>query len=888
MIPERPVAAIARRVYSIALRMWAGRGSEYIDDMRLTFSSLCDDAQPEGAAAVIALLGRELVDLAHARVAAAARRWRPRATAIRTTRRAAVSAVFQDVRYAFRTLIRQPGFAFVSIVTLALGIGATTAVFTVVNGVLMRPLPYADPSRLVILLNGRNGRLVASFSPPNYRDATAADVFAASAAFNNTTLNLTGTGDPERLEGVDVTTAFFDVLGVSPRLGRAFVASDAQPGALVVIISDGLWRRLGTRSEIVGSTLQLDGKPYTVIGVARDNTFPVQAAFWRPLIFTAHQLDNSQRGAQWVNAIARLKPDVELEQASAAVATIARRLEKDFPSTNRERQMVAVALKDRIVRNVRPALLMLFAAVSLVLLIACVNVANLLLARAQARTREVVVRAAVGAGRARLVQQFLVESVVLALLGAAAGLLLAWWSTRVLIALGTTSIPRLEEVAIDWRVLLFTLATATTTGGVFGLVPAAANTGAASARSLAGRGAVGAGGSRLRRTLVVAELALAVVLLVGAGLLLRSYERIRGVHPGFTADGVLTFRLALPESKYPDGNAAAQFVGDYVHGLSAIPGVQSASAVFGLPLDDDFNAFSTFTRRGEQNSDNEPTAGMRIITPDYLRTLNIPLRAGRTFDDRDTAASPEVVLINEEAARRYWPDRNPIGQQIHLGARLTDTRSGQKTIVGVVGDVKYGGLDVTAPPEVYLPHTQHPVAEITIAVRTAGDPITLVPTARAALKSMDRELPISAVRLLADVVSRSIAERRFVMLLLACFAAVAVALAVIGVYGVLAYLVSQRTQEIGVRLAIGATPRDVVRLIVREGVALAGVGLLVGCLGALAAARVLSTMLFGIGAGDPLTFAAVVVVLTAAALCASYLPARRAARVDPMQALRAE
>jgi putative ABC transport system permease protein len=522
-------------------------------------------------------------------------------------------------------------------------------------------------------------------------------------------------------------------------------------------------------------------------------------------------------------------------------------------------------------------------------LIACVNVANLLLARAYGRTREVAVRAAVGAGRLRLVLQFLAESVVLGGAGAAGGLVFAAAATRALVALGPSSIPRLADVTIDWRVLAFTIAVATLTSMAFGLLPALATTGSSMARAVgsSSRGAVGHAGTRLRKTLVVAEMALAVMLLVGAGLLIRSYQQISGVNPGFSADHVLTFRLALPEAKYRTTAAVGQFVDAYVRRLGR--GGVVAAAVFGLPLDDEFNASSSFTRPGEADTADSPSLGMRVITPDYFAAMKIPLRRGRLFDAHDTDTSPEVVLINEEAARRYWPGVDPLGQQFHLGARLaSDVRSGMKTIVGVVGDVKYGGLDVTAPPEVFLPYTQHPVDSFTVIARTGGDPMALVPAARAELAGLDRELPVSAIRPMTDVVGRSIAERRFTMMLLAAFAAVAVLLAAIGVYGVLAYVVSQRTQEIGVRLAIGASPADVVRLFLREGVALAGIGLVAGLAGAVAAARALTTLLFGVTATDPLTFAVVAASLAAAALGASYLPARRAAQVDPMEALRVE
>jgi len=552
--------------------------------------------------------------------------------------------------------------------------------------------------------------------------------------------------------------------------------------------------------------------------------------------------------------------------------------------------LTAMGLQDRIVRNIRPALLILLGAVTLVLLVACVNVANLLLARANGRTREVAVRAALGAGRRRLIQQFLAESVVLGLVGGAAGLAVAYWSTQALVALGPASIPRLGEVGLDWRVLAFTIAVAVTTSVVFGLVPAMTTTGHRVARfvSTAGRGSVGSGGTRVRKALVVCEMAMAVVLLIGAGLLIRSYQRISIVDPGFSADHLLTFTVSLPEQKYKTSAEAGRFMRDLVARLADRPGALRAAGVYGLPLDDTFGASSSFTRRGESDSADAPSAGMRIVTPDYFSTMKIPLKSGRFFDLRDDENAPEVVAINEEAARRYWPGVNPLGQQLHLAVSLAEARSGLKTVVAIVGDVRARSLDATIAPEVYVPYAQHQVDALTIAVRTSGDPMAFVPTARAELASLDRDLPLAAVRTMDEVIGRSIAERRFTMLLLASFAGVAVLLAAIGVYGVLAYLVSQRTQEIGVRLAIGATPGDVVRLFVREGAGLTLVGVGCGLAGALAVTRALSTLLFGVTTTDPITFAFVAGTLAIVALLASYLPARRAARVDPMTALRTD
>lgn len=802
----------------------------------------------------------------------------------------------QDVIYACRLLRRQPAFAAVAFATLALGIGATTAVFTVVNGVLLRPLPYADPDRIMLLLNGRNGRLSTAFSPPNHRDVTTrSGAFTEAAAFDGSSVNLTGQGEPQRLQAADVTGRFFSVLGVTAGRGRLLQDSDVAAGGQTMVLSERFWRRqFGGRLDVIGSVLKIDGRPFEIVGIAPpDLTFPGDPDFWRPLVLTAKQLSDEQRGAQYVGGLARLKPGVTLAQANAAMAVVAGQLARDFPNTNEGRTMAAVPLHERIVRTIRPALLMLLGAVMLVLVIACVNVANLLLARANARGREVAVRAAVGAGRARLVRQLLVESLVLGVAGALGGLGVAWAATRTLVALGPASIPRLADVAVDWRVLSFAIVVACGTSLLFGLVPALSTTSAAFAQgahgTLTSRGSLGAAGHRLRRLLVVCEMALAVVLLVSAGLLIRSYERLSGVNPGFLADHVLTFHLALPETKYPTAAATRDLMSAYVDRLAGLPGVESAAAVFGLPLDSDFHASTSFERPGDVDSVDEPTAGMRVVTPGYFSTLKIPLRSGRLFDTRDNGNAAEVVIINEEAARRYWPDMNPIGQSIRIGVRLVSgVPSGQKTIVGVVGDVKYGGLDLAAPPEVYLPYAQHPVDSLTIAIRTNGDSMSMVPSARAELASLDRELPIADIKPMEALIGRSIAERRFTMLLLAAFAAVALLLAAIGVYGVLAYVVSQRTREIGLRMAIGATAGDVVQLFLREGIALAAIGLGAGLVAAAAASRVLGSMLFDVGSADPVTFVSVAGVLVAAALFASYLPARRAARVDPMEALRSE
>jgi putative ABC transport system permease protein len=807
-----------------------------------------------------------------------------------------LSLLLQDVRHAWRLLRRQPAFTLLAILTLAIGIGTTTAVFTIVNGVLLRPLPYRDPSRLVMIFYGHQGRTSPWLSPPNVRDYVGpSDAFAEAAAVAPITVNMTGVGDPERLRGARVSWNYFKLLGVSMALGRAFAEGDTRGDGNQVVLSDGLWRRrFGGRPDVVNSTATLDGHDMTIVGVAPAAVrFPAAAEFWQPLIFTPRDLGPAARGAQWVQVVARLKDAVSPVQATSALQTVADRLAAEFPQTEKDATLVATPLHERIVGDLRPSLLTLFGSVVLVLLIACANVANLLLVRGQARGREVAVRAALGASRRQLIAQLLTESVVLGILGGAAGAGIAFVVVRAAVLLGPASIPGLPNLSVDMHVLAFGLAITFVTSIACGLTPALAVSARTTPRffALSSRGAVGPTGTGVRRVLVISELAGAAMLLVGAGLLIRSYVQLQHVEPGFDPQGVATFSLSLPAARYADPASPRAFVSALLSRLKAEPGVESAAVAMGLPFTSDLNAITGFRHeaQAEPDSASMPTASLRIVSPEYFQMMRIPIRDGRPFDSRDTATSPEVALINQRAARRFFSGQNPLEQQIRVGAELArDARNGPKTIVGVVGDIKYGGLDEDTPAEIYLPYEQVPVDAFTVAVRTSVDRIASIASLRHDVAEIDPLLPLANFKGLPALVDASLAERRFTTLVILTFAAIAVALSVIGVYGVLAYLVAQRRREIGLRLAIGASPSDVVWLFVREGAALTVVGLGAGLAGALAAGRFISTLLFAVTPADPATLASVVCALAGAAACATYLPARRAAGVDPNEALKVE
>jgi putative ABC transport system permease protein len=793
-------------------------------------------------------------------------------------------------------LRRQPTFSGVAILTLALGIGATTAVFTLVYGVLLRPLPYRDPGRLVMLLYGHQGRTSPWFSPPNFRDyVTQNDAFSGAVALTPITVNMTGLGEPERLQGARVSWNYFDVLGVGMAHGRAFVEADNQGDGNRIVLSHGLWRRrFGGRPDVINSTTTFDGHAVTIVGVASaDLNFPPAAEFWQPLVFTPRDMSPESRGAQWVQVLARLKIAVSPQQATTALQTIGRGLAREFPRTEKDATLLAIPLHERIVGDIRPTLFTVLGAVTLVLLIACANVASLLLARAQARGREVAVRVALGATRRQLIAQLLTESLVLGMLGAAAGVGVAVLLVRALVLLGPTSIPRLSALTVDANVLAFALVAAIVTSIAFGLTPALSVSGRFAHRSfaLSSRGAVGKSTTGARRLLVVSELAFAAMLLVSSGLLIRSYLQLQRVEPGFDPEGVATFDLSLPAAKYPAPENLDAFVSTLLSRLEAEPGVESAAVAFGLPFASDLDAITGFRRedQAEPDSASMPSASMRIVSADYFRTMRIPIRSGRLFDGRDTATAPEVVLINERAAQRFFAGVNPIGQQIRVSAQLArHVRNGPKTIVGIVGNVKYGGLDEETPAEIYLPYDQHQVDAFTVAVRTTGDPFAIVPSLRRDVAGLDPLLPLANIKSLASLVDASVVGRRFTMVVFLAFAVVAATLSAVGVYGVLAYLVSQRTKEIGVRLAIGASRSDVVWLFVREGVILTAVGVTAGLVGALAAGHWIRSLLFGVTPTDPTTFAGVGCALTVAAVLATYVPARRAASVDPTDSLRTD
>ena len=800
---------------------------------------------------------------------------------------------FQDLRYGFRMLANSPGFTAVAVLTLALGIGANSAIFTLVNAYLLRPLPVAEPGRLVLVSEIQAAKgFVGSVSFPTYLDWREQNqVFEELAAVRGEDFNLTGTDEPERLYGARVSAGFFRTLGVRPILGRGFLPEEDKPGgARVVVLSRGFWqRRSGARPDILGQALTLDGERFTVVGVAPSGfrisrTAPYE--LWVPL---ALEPNRAGRGTHFLLVIARLKPGISIERAQADLSAISSRLARQYPE-NFGWGAVVENLHARLMREARPALLVLLAAVGLVLLIACANLANLLVARGAARQKEIAIRTALGAGRLRVVRQMLTESLLLALLGGGLGLLLALWGVNLLNAIIPAGIQPLQAARADATVLGFTLLVSLATGVLFGLAPALNVSKPDLAQTLkeGGRSSSAAGRhGRLRDSLVVSEVALAMVLLVGAGLLIKSFMRLQQVDPGFRSESVLTIELSLPQARYSKPQQRATFYEQLLERIAGLPGVRAAGACTQLSLSGGETIWGlTIEGRPEPGPGEILQSGHRSVSPDYFRAMSIPLRRGRYFTAQDREGAPGVVIINETMANRFWPSQDPIGKRIRLGAG----RSGAPwiPIAGVVADVKYSGLDRQPGPEMFLPHLQNPAPRMAIVVRAAAEPASLATALRSAVTALDRDQPVANIRTLEKIVSDSVAPRRLTMLLLGIFAALALVLAGVGLCGVISYSVTQRTHELGVRMALGAQPSEVLRLVIGHGMILTMIGVAIGLAGAFALTGFLSSLLFGVTARDPATFLAVALALASVALAACYIPARRATRVDPMVALRYE
>ena len=802
----------------------------------------------------------------------------------------------QDVRYAIRRLLKSPGFTLVAVLTLALGIGANSAIFSVVNGVLLKPLPYAEPDRLVGLYHLFEGHR-ATMSGPNFTDVRKmSKTLADAAAISRSRVILTGQGEHVRLDGAEVSANLFNVLGVRPILGRIFNDDENQPGHnKVAVLAYGLWQqRFGGDRKVIGKRITLDGMPIEVVGIMpRDFAYPAGRVIWTPLEYT-EAFTTSQRGAWYLSAVGRVKPRIPIEQVTAEIQTIGKQLAKQYPDSNEGLDVTAMSLHEAMVGNIRQAVFVLLGAVGFVLLIACTNVANLLLARAATRETEMAVRSALGAGRGRLVRQLLTESAILGAAGGALGLLLGIWGVDALISLEPQGIPRLSEIRIDTTVACFTLALSIATGLLFGLVPAFHSTSTSLSGVLkeAGRGALTTrGGARMRGALVIAEMALAVMLLAGAGLLIRSFTKLASVDPGFHATQALTFELSLPDSRYEQEPQQVGFFDQLLPRLRAIPGVQSAGAAMSLPMSGS-NFVLTFEVAGRPPvpPSQQPAMQIRVATTEYFQTIGIPLKRGRSFREDDRLGSPPVVLITESAARQYFPSEEPIGKTITLGwGRGKGTPRAGGEVVGIVGDVKETGLDEAEPPQLYMPYRQWPVQSMSVVLKTAVPPATVADAARRAVYATDPNMPAANVRTLEQIVARSISQPRFYTTLLAIFAGLALVLAAIGIFGVLSYAVAQRTREIGIRMALGAQERTVLGLVVRQALLLAAAGVGIGVILALGLSRSLvSKMLFSTSPHDAATFVTVAALLGAVALVASYIPARRATRVDPIVALRSE
>jgi putative ABC transport system permease protein len=798
-----------------------------------------------------------------------------------------MDTLFKDIRYGVRSLLKRPIFTAIAVITLGLGIGVNTAIFSVINSVLLRPLPYADPSRLVTFRSNQ--------SAPDLADVEAQSrTFSKLGGLVAQPLAYTAGGEPKQFQIGQVTGNFFETLGVTPEHGRFIAAADDKAGApYVVVLSHSLWlKEFNGDPQIVGKAIPLSGNSYTIIGVMpasfvtpRENT-----EAWTP-VHVSNPLAANFRGVHFLRSYARLAPGANLDQARAEMQLIDHNLAVQYPADNKNRTTVLVPLHERIVGDSRRSLLILFAAVSFVLLIACANFANLLLARAAEREREFVIKGALGAGRWRLIRQLLTESVLVSLAGGAVAVLLAFWGTSLLVALKPTNLPRLEEIGVDARVLGFTFAVSLLTGLVFGWLPAwtAARGSVSEALKEGGRSSTAGGArQRLRNTFVVVELAVALVLLVGAGLLIKTFWNLRSVEPGFNPDHLITMRVELPEGHYQEVASQTRFRTQTLAGINSLPGVQAAM-ISELPLSGD-SLDHDFLIDGWPAiaPGDEPSLETRSVIGDYFKVMGIPLKAGRDFGPQDFSDNaPLIGITNDAMVRQYFKNEDPIGKRVRWAR---DQEIHWITIVGVVGDVKHFGLDLPEQPALYSPYTQiQPWKRwMTFVARTQSDPGAMSLQIKKEIWKVDSQLPVTRVETMSEVSAESFAARRFYMTLLSIFAGLALVLAAIGIYGVMSYAVTQRTQEIGIRMALGANNRDVLQLIIRNGMLLVLIGVALGLAGAFALTRLMSSLLFDVVPTDGLTFGVVSLVLITAALVACYVPARRATKVDPLVALRYE
>lgn len=803
-----------------------------------------------------------------------------------------MSILNQDFRYGVRMLAKKPLFAIVAVITLALGIGATTAIFSVVNAVLLRSLPYHNSERLVVISTISAGGDVDGVSPAE-RDDYLAQMKSVDdiAAFQSQSVNVTGTDRPDRIRGAFVSANYFQFFNLSPRLGRTFVAGEDQKGAeKLVVINEKMWReRLGSDTNLSNKKLILNGEPYSVIGVVTEafkQPLDPDVEAWMPMSsYPGYPANPAQHDARFLFAMGHLKPGATLGEAHAEAVTIASQQAQAFPKENAGRGARVESFRELMIKDVRPMLWLLFAAVGVILLIACANLANLLLARGLSRQREIAVRAALGASRWRLIRQLLTETTLLSLVGGAGGLLLAYWGLYALLKIPQNFV-QVSEAKLETRVLLFALGVSLVTGWLFGLVPALqlARPQLQSFLKEGGRGSgEGARWNRVRSGFVVAQVALSLLLLVNAGLLIRSFDKLLRVNVGFKPERLLSLEYRLPRNKYKEPAAQWNFHRQVVEKIQEIPGVQSASLVRGLPFSGNGGTTAiTLPDREAPPKGQEPEVLFNTAMPNYFETIGIPLLKGRTFGNEDQLNSPGVVIINQFMAQKYWPNQDPLGKQIKFG----DGSLG--TIVGVVGDAKQYWIEEAPRSQVYGAYSQEPGIFATAVIRTSVDPMTLAEPVRQAVWKIDSDQPMWKIRTVEFLVNRSVADRKFLLALMGIFASLALVLTMIGLYGVISYLVNQRTQEIGIRMALGAQMGDILRMVLKQGMLLVAMGVAIGLASAWLMTRLISRLLFQVSATDPLTFTGIAMLLISIALLACYLPARRAAKVDPLVALRYE